>query len=85
MARTSSFSVKQRNPRHWDVGTDGKRAFRIRGRGSEGISKEGCFCVIGEQPHEGIMKDGFETLSGAMGWVTDYLMHEEISTPTTHL
>lgn len=73
----TSFQFYYRNPRHWDVADKDKRIFRIRGRGCEGLDCKGTFCVIDERVHPSLITEGFKTLSSAVAFITDELMHFE--------
>ncbi len=71
------FNVYRRNSgreKHWDIGDGERRAFRIRG-GEDGAP----FTVCGEGKYSEVTQGKwlqFNSLSGAMAWISDYFMHE---------
>lgn len=72
--RPLGFIVIRRNPHHWDVATQGGRAFRIRGEpgcvlvGDERVDERGQQAEPGWKP--------FRSVAAAMAWCADELMHE---------
>lgn len=72
--RPLGFSVIRRNPHHWDIATQGGRAFRIRGEpgcvlvGDERVDEHGQQAEPGWKP--------FRSVAAAMAWCADELMHE---------
>lgn len=62
---TPYFSVTNRNPGDWDIYDEHRRLYTIR-------TDENGVYVTGRN-HDGIMS--FNTLSAAMTWIVDQLMH----------
>lgn len=65
-----AFRVYKRNPGDWDISVDGARVYQIR-------SYDECVMVIYDNVHGGETNLRCETMSIAIGWITDRLMKEE--------
>ena len=73
------FRVIRRNHGHWDITTDRGRAFRIRG-------EPGAYIVLDEREAPFPRTTGFRTVTSAMTFACEALMHEDLqlegSSPT---
>lgn len=73
----TSFSVERRNPHHWDIYAESKRAFCIRGEvGNIFIRDERAET---REKTDGFSRihEGFKTVDAAMSWICSNLMFEK--------